>query len=85
MTGSRLTAGIFSVLALLVCLGVNTNANAARPTGEIPEREFRPAKSNDMVLRVQKAFAKLGLDPATLLQEDEDLSAAMDAAMTMLY
>ena len=61
MTGSRLTAGIFSVLALLVCLGVNTNANAARPKGEIPEREFRPAKSNDMVLRVQKAFAKLGL------------------------
>ena len=30
------------------------------------------------------AFAKLGLDPATLLQEDEDLSAAMDAAMSML-
>ncbi len=30
------------------------------------------------------AFAKLGLDPSTLLQEDEDLSAAMDAAMSML-
>ncbi|MCW3150007.1 HDOD domain-containing protein [Stutzerimonas stutzeri] len=30
------------------------------------------------------AFAKLGLDPSTLLHEDEDLSAAMDAAMTML-
>ena len=30
------------------------------------------------------AFAKLGLDPATLLQEDEDLSAAMNAAMSML-
>ncbi|MCQ4320193.1 HDOD domain-containing protein [Stutzerimonas stutzeri] len=30
------------------------------------------------------AFAKLGLDPGTLLQEDEDLSAAMDAAMSML-
>ena len=30
------------------------------------------------------AFAKLGLDPNTLLQEDEDLSAAMDAAMGML-
>ncbi|QGZ32199.1 HDOD domain-containing protein [Stutzerimonas stutzeri] len=30
------------------------------------------------------AFAKLGLDPNTLLQEDEDLSAAMDAAMSML-
>lgn len=30
------------------------------------------------------AFAKLGLDPDTLLQEDEDLSAAMDAAMSML-
>ncbi len=30
------------------------------------------------------AFARLGLDPNTLLQEDEDLSAAMDAAMSML-
>ena len=30
------------------------------------------------------AFAQLGLDPSTLLQEDEDLSAAMDAAMSML-
>lgn len=30
------------------------------------------------------AFTKLGLDPSTLLQEDEDLSAAMDAAMSML-
>jgi HD-like signal output (HDOD) protein len=30
------------------------------------------------------AFAKLGLDPSELMQEDEDLSAAMDAAMTML-
>lgn len=30
------------------------------------------------------AFAKLGLDPSTLLHEDEDLSAAMDAAMCML-
>ncbi|MBE7375876.1 HDOD domain-containing protein [Pseudomonas lopnurensis] len=30
------------------------------------------------------AFAKLGLDPSSLMQEDEDLSAAMDAAMTML-
>lgn len=30
------------------------------------------------------AFAKLGLGPSTLLQEDEDLSAAMDAAMSML-
>ena len=30
------------------------------------------------------AFAKLCLDPSTLLQEDEDLSAAMDAAMSML-
>lgn len=30
------------------------------------------------------AFARLGLDPSTLLQEDEDLSAAMDAAMSML-
>jgi len=30
------------------------------------------------------AFSKLGLDPSTLLQEDEDLSAAMDAAMSML-
>ena len=30
------------------------------------------------------AFARLGLDPGTLLQEDEDLSAAMDAAMSML-
>ncbi|WP_417786640.1 HDOD domain-containing protein [Stutzerimonas xanthomarina] len=30
------------------------------------------------------AFAQLGLDPRTLLQEDEDLSAAMDAAMSML-
>jgi HD-like signal output (HDOD) protein len=30
------------------------------------------------------AFAKLGLDPNTLLEEDEDLSAAMDAAMSML-
>lgn len=30
------------------------------------------------------AFAKLGLDPQTLLSDDEDLSAAMDAAMSML-
>ena len=30
------------------------------------------------------AFAQLGLDPSTLLQDDEDLSAAMDAAMSML-
>ncbi|MBA1263679.1 HDOD domain-containing protein [Stutzerimonas stutzeri] len=30
------------------------------------------------------AFARLGLEPSTLLQEDEDLSAAMDAAMSML-
>ncbi|MCQ4286117.1 HDOD domain-containing protein [Pseudomonas stutzeri] len=30
------------------------------------------------------AFSKLGLNPNTLLQEDEDLSAAMDAAMSML-
>ncbi|EWC39270.1 HDOD domain-containing protein [Pseudomonas stutzeri] len=30
------------------------------------------------------AFAKLGLDPNTLRHEDEDLSAAMDAAMSML-
>ena len=30
------------------------------------------------------AFSKLGLDPSELMQEDEDLSAAMDAAMTML-
>ena len=30
------------------------------------------------------AFARVGLDPNTLLQEDEDLSAAMDAAMSML-
>ena len=30
------------------------------------------------------AFSRLGLDPNTLLQEDEDLSAAMDAAMSML-
>ena len=30
------------------------------------------------------AFARLGLDPSTLLEEDEDLSAAMDAAMSML-
>jgi HD-like signal output (HDOD) protein len=30
------------------------------------------------------AFSKLGLDPNTLMQEDEDLSAAMDAAMSML-
>jgi len=30
------------------------------------------------------AFAQLDLDPSTLLQEDEDLSAAMDAAMSML-
>ncbi len=30
------------------------------------------------------AFAKLGLDPSTLRHEDEDLSAAMDAAMSML-
>ena len=60
MTGSRLTAGLFAVLALLVCLGVNTNANAARPTGEIPEREFTPANSNNMVLRVQKALTRWG-------------------------
>ena len=30
------------------------------------------------------AFDRLGLDPNSLLQEDEDLSAAMDAAMSML-
>ncbi|MFC3609163.1 HDOD domain-containing protein [Stutzerimonas tarimensis] len=30
------------------------------------------------------AFAKLGLDPETLTDQDEDLSAAMDAAMSML-
>ncbi|WP_372875644.1 HDOD domain-containing protein [Pseudomonas sp.] len=30
------------------------------------------------------AFAKLGLDPQVDMQEDEDLSAAMDAAMSML-
>ncbi len=30
------------------------------------------------------AFAKLGLDPSTLLHDDEDLSVAMDAAMSML-
>ncbi|MBS7661538.1 HDOD domain-containing protein [Pseudomonas lalucatii] len=30
------------------------------------------------------AFAKLGLDPNVDMQEDEDLSAAMDAAMSML-
>ena len=30
------------------------------------------------------AFARLGLDPSTLMQDDEDLSAAMDAAMSML-
>ena len=30
------------------------------------------------------AFAKLGLDPQTLLSDDEDLSAAMDAAMSRL-
>jgi len=30
------------------------------------------------------AFARLGIDPSTLQQEDEDLSAAMDAAMSML-
>lgn len=30
------------------------------------------------------AFTRLGLEPSTLLQEDEDLSAAMDAAMSML-
>ena len=30
------------------------------------------------------SFAKLGLDPQTLLSDDEDLSAAMDAAMSML-
>lgn len=30
------------------------------------------------------AFARLGLEPSALLQEDEDLSAAMDAAMSML-
>lgn len=30
------------------------------------------------------AFARLGIDPGTLQQEDEDLSAAMDAAMSML-
>lgn len=30
------------------------------------------------------AFHKLGLNPDTLLQEDEDLSAAMNAAMSML-
>lgn len=30
------------------------------------------------------AFAKVGLDPNTLQEEDEDLSAAMDAAMCML-
>lgn len=30
------------------------------------------------------AFAKLGLDPAQLAQPDEDLSAAMEAAMQML-
>ncbi|TLX54686.1 histidine kinase [Stutzerimonas nosocomialis] len=30
------------------------------------------------------SFAKLGLDPNSLMDEDEDLSAAMDAAMSML-
>jgi len=30
------------------------------------------------------AFDKLGLNPDTLLRDDEDLSAAMDAAMSML-
>ncbi len=30
------------------------------------------------------SFAKLGLDPRSLTEEDEDLSAAMDAAMSML-
>ena len=31
-----------------------------------------------------RAFDKLGLNPDTLLRDDEDLSAAMDAAMSML-
>ena len=30
------------------------------------------------------AFAKLGLDPTANMQDDEDLSAAMEAAMGML-
>jgi HD-like signal output (HDOD) protein len=30
------------------------------------------------------AFQKLGIDPSSLQEEDEDLSAAMDAAMSML-
>ena len=30
------------------------------------------------------AFAKLGLDPSKNMHEDEDLSAAMEAAMSML-
>ena len=30
------------------------------------------------------AFSKLGLDPTADVKEDEDLSAAMEAAMSML-
>ncbi len=50
-----------AVLAVAVMVDLAQSVHAARPTGEIPERELRPAKTNDRVLRVQKALAKLGL------------------------
>ena len=62
--------GIFIGLALLALTGLGAKAfagpatpveTAARPTGEIPEREFRPSKTDDLVLRVQNALTKLGL------------------------
>ena len=64
------TMGIIAGLCVAALMGMTANAYAspastieiaARPTGEIPEREFRPAKPNDLILRVQKALAKLGI------------------------
>ncbi len=50
-----------AVLTVAVMVGLVQPADGARPTGEIPEREYKPVKPNDLVLRVQKALARLGM------------------------
>ena len=42
------------------------------------------SEANNLFIKGSMAFSKLGLDPQVDMQADEDLSAAMEAAMSML-
>jgi peptidoglycan hydrolase-like protein with peptidoglycan-binding domain len=74
---AALTAMVVAGLALLAVVAMPGDA-AARPTGETPGRTLTPDKSNDLVFRIQKALARLGIYRGPV---DGRMTAATKAAV----